>query len=187
MVHELRIYTFHPGGLRRYLPLAGGVALAIRGPEMGLLRGFWLTQREGFDTAWHLWAYKSLDHRQAVREALAGDTRWNEEFLRHILPTLKSQEVRFLQPAGPELAAGTPRGEYRLDTHDAAPGQLPAVVSALAERLQGSDAQLSTGISPWPNSVTVLAGAASPDLPLPSGVTRRESVRMTPSYFSPLN
>jgi hypothetical protein len=190
MVHELRIYTFRPRGLAQYLPLAGGIALQIRGPELGVLQGFWLGKRGEHDVAYHLWQYDSLDHRQSAREALMADPRWNQEFLRHILPLLAQQELRFLAAASAAPAPEPARAHWRLDTAEAAPGRLPELLAQMRERCaeHAEHVQLFTGISPWPNSVTVLSGGFAADAtpPWPEDVQVRESIALSPSYFSPL-
>lgn len=190
MIHELRIYEFRPNALPDYMALAGGNALKIRGPELGVLYGFWLAKRGDADIAVHLWTYDSLNHRQTVRESLAVNARWNDEFVRHILPTLQSQEVRFLSPLGCMRPAQGAQGTYSLQTFETRPGELTEALKDAQERLAKTPelGQVYTGISPWPNSVSMLLrgdAAQLVDVPL-KGSTLKERISMSPSQFPPL-
>jgi len=98
MVVEERIYTLHPGKLPAFLQIyqdkGFGPQRAALGPPVG-----WYTSEVGeLNQVVHLWAYSSLDDREARRKALYDDPMF-KEYLALIFPLLVKMENRILKPA----------------------------------------------------------------------------------------
>ena len=98
MYVEERIYTLHPGKLPAFLKIyeekGYGPQREILGPPVG-----WYTADIGeLNQVVHLWAYTSLDDREARRVKLYADERF-KEYLTQIFPLLVKMENRILKPA----------------------------------------------------------------------------------------
>ena len=98
MYVEERIYTLHPGKLPAFLKIYEEKGFApqrdILGPPVG-----WYTADIGeLNQVVHLWAYTSLDDREARRVKLYADERF-KEYLALIFPLLVKMENKILKPA----------------------------------------------------------------------------------------
>jgi len=99
MIHELRIYTIHPGKLREYVEKAGAIGRPIRGDRYGKLLGYWTSEHGTLNQVVHLWEYADLAARAEARAGLARDSRWVTEYLPVSTPLLAAQENLLLTPA----------------------------------------------------------------------------------------
>ena len=98
MYVEERIYTLHPGKLPAFLKIyeekGFGPQRDILGPPVG-----WYTADIGeLNQVVHLWAYSSLDDREARRVKLYADPQF-KEYLALIFPLLVKMENKILKPA----------------------------------------------------------------------------------------
>lgn len=98
MYVEERIYTLHPGKLPAFLKIYEDKGFApqrdILGPPVG-----WYTADIGeLNQVVHLWAYTSLDDREARRVRLYANEQF-KEYLAQILPLLVKMENKMLKPA----------------------------------------------------------------------------------------
>lgn len=99
MIHELRTYTFHPGKLPEYLKVAEEVGRPVRGNDYGLNLGYWTSDSGPLNQIWHIWQYESFDEREALRQKLAKNEAWRNEYIAKIRDLVEKREIRFLRPA----------------------------------------------------------------------------------------
>ncbi len=126
MIHELRIYTLHPGKLGEYVELSGSLGRPIRGDRFGRLVGYWTTEHGTLNQVVHLWEYADLAARAEARAGLARDERWNREFVARSRPFLVSQENMLLVPAEwYPLRPTSGMGVYELRSYRLYPGRVP--------------------------------------------------------------
>lgn len=78
MFYEIRTYTLVPTKLGDWLALYKSEALPVQLEHLGNLIGFFTTEFGAVNQVVHIWAYNSLDDRQARRSRLASDSRWTE-------------------------------------------------------------------------------------------------------------
>ncbi len=107
MIVEQRTYTFHPGGLPKFLKhYAESGAQALQQRVLGNLIGYFATEIGTLNQSVHLWGYESLDDRMVRRAALLEEPVWTS-FLADILPLLQKQESKILLPTGFSPIGGT--------------------------------------------------------------------------------
>lgn len=125
MIHELRVYTLWPGNVPAFLKLAGERAMPIRGDDHGICRGYWFSEFGVLNQIYHLWEYEDLNARAEIRARLGQNPTWQSEYVQHVYPLIRHQQVRLMHPRLPFKA---PEGEgniyeyrnYRLKTGKAA-------------------------------------------------------------------
>ncbi|MCJ0765906.1 NIPSNAP family protein [Variovorax terrae] len=78
MIYELRTYTLKPTRMADWLKLYKAEALAVQQEHLGQLVGFFTTEFGTANQVVHLWAFSSLDDRDARRARMAADSRWQE-------------------------------------------------------------------------------------------------------------
>jgi len=97
MLLDLRTYTFHPGQLRKFLPLFEQEGLPVQAKHCGHLVFYATTETGELNQAVQMWAYKDAADRDARRAAL-----WQEPgFLAYgekALPMLQRQNNVLLTP-----------------------------------------------------------------------------------------
>jgi hypothetical protein len=76
MIYELRTYTLNPTLQGDWLHLYKSEALAVQQEHLGQLVGFFTTDVGHLNQVVHLWAYTSVDDRDARRASMAADPRW---------------------------------------------------------------------------------------------------------------
>jgi hypothetical protein len=135
MIHELRIYTFHPGKLPTYLKLAEEVGIPIRGQDYGIREGGWMTEFGTLNQFWHVWRYDSLNERAEKRKALAANKAWTSDFVPQIRPLLARQQVLFLHPQRPLTAPDGKGNVYEMRYYRAQLGRAPEFVGSMLEAM----------------------------------------------------
>ena len=158
MIYELRTYTFHQGKLNAYLELARTVGRPVRGQAYGTNHGYWVSEFGSLNQAWHLWSYSSLDERERLREELAKNPRWTNEYVANVRPLLARQDIRFLNPVygvNPPVQAG---GFYELRMYRMHPGMARGWANAFREVMPvrekySQNVGIWTGEAPQPNEV----------------------------------
>ena len=98
MIYELRTYTLSPGKQGEYLKLNSEVGRPIRGDKYGKLEGSWTTEFGTLNQYVHLWAYRDLNDRAAVRGKTLQDPEW-QAFLAKATPLLVEMRSIALVPA----------------------------------------------------------------------------------------
>ena len=97
-VYELRWYRAYPGKLGEWLALAKGVLPTRLTYSRNVC--YWQTEVAQLNEGVHLWVYKGLDERAAVRAKVLQDPQW-QAFLGKASPLLQQQEAVVLIPTGP--------------------------------------------------------------------------------------
>lgn len=98
MYVEERIYTLHPGKLPAFLKIYEEKGFAPQRDILGSPMGWYTTDIGELNQFVHLWAYTSLDDREARRVKLYADERF-KEYLALIFPLLVKMENKILKPA----------------------------------------------------------------------------------------
>ena len=165
MLHEYRTYTLHPSRLGEYARLANEKAVPIRRDDYGKLLGFWVSEAGTLCQVHHIWAYASLDARQAERARMWSNDRWRDEFIAFAWPTMQRQEVRFMAPRAPLVPPQAPAGLYEARIYRTVVGRFAEGAAFVAERpLPPGSARVGvwTCESPQPNEVCELVAHADP-------------------------
>ena len=76
MIYEMRTYTLKPTRMGEWIKLYKAEALPAQLEHLGSLIGFFVTEIGPINQVVHIWAYTSLDDRDARRTQMAGDPRW---------------------------------------------------------------------------------------------------------------
>lgn len=98
MYVEERIYTLHPGKLPAFLKIYQEKGFAPQREILGPPVGWYTTEMGTLNQVIHLWAYSSLDDREARRQRLMENADF-KEYLSQIFPLLVKMENRILKPA----------------------------------------------------------------------------------------
>ena len=95
-VYELRCYRTLPGRVREWAGLFSGVMPAREkySPNVGA----WIVDAGQPNQACHLWAYRDLNHRAAVRAESGTDPDW-QGFLKASVPLLDEMHSTIMLPA----------------------------------------------------------------------------------------
>jgi hypothetical protein len=95
-VYELRRYTAHPGKVPEWLALFKEVAQARN--KLSRIVGVWSTEIGTLNQIVHLWCYRDLNERAAVRAKAMQDPSWRA-FLGKVPPLVIRMESTILVPA----------------------------------------------------------------------------------------
>ena len=209
MIHEMRTYTFHPGKQPKYLKLAEEVGRRIRGNDYGLNQGYWTSDIGTLNQIWHLWSYESLDAREALRQKLAKNDAWINEYVAKIRGLIQKQQIRFLSPVLDFKPPPTTDNVYEFRHYQCLTGRAPEFLARLkgvmpARAKYSEPVCLWQGEAPFPNNVAHLWSygsmnaraetrakvAADPEwqafLAQPSLLTHMENTILLPTNYSPL-
>ncbi|KAF8071348.1 NIPSNAP3A [Scenedesmus sp. PABB004] len=151
---EIREYTLHPAGFKAFMALAAEAA-ELRGRLLPFLGMFTCDTGGDLNTVTHLYHYKDLAQREAVRAAAARDVGW-QEFIDESRPHVARQSSRIMLESAPVYAAlglpgaagfASPRGPagaapegspvYELRQYQLHPGygSVPKLLAAFADGL----------------------------------------------------
>lgn len=98
MFVEERVYTLHPGKLSAFLKLYEEKGFAPQRDILGPPVGWYVSEMGELNQVVHLWAYGSLDDRDARRRKLMENEQF-KEYLAALFPLLQKMENRLLRPA----------------------------------------------------------------------------------------
>lgn len=135
MIHELRIYTLWPGKVPEFLKLAEERAMPIRGDNYGRLVGYWFTEFGPLNQIFHLWEFDDLNTRQEVRAALGQLPAWRSDYVAHVHPLIRHQQIRLMHPRLPLKAPAEPGNVYEYRCYQTALGKAPAFIEAISEAM----------------------------------------------------
>ncbi|XP_051875524.1 protein NipSnap homolog 3A isoform X2 [Pristis pectinata] len=123
--YEFRTYTLQPGKMADFLKLTGD-NIELRTAHSELV-GYWSVELGALNEVFHIWKYGSYKERTAVREALAKEKDWQENYISKMAPMVIKQtnEVAYLVPWAQICTASKP-GVYELVSYQMVPGG-PAV------------------------------------------------------------
>ncbi|WNJ89640.1 NIPSNAP family protein [Bosea sp. 685] len=98
MIYEMRTYRLKTGTVPAYLKLVEDEGIAVQKSHLGALVGYFFSEIGPLNQIVHVWAYASLDDREARRAALAADPRW-QAFLPKIQSLIETMENQILKSA----------------------------------------------------------------------------------------
>lgn len=99
MYIEERTYVLHTdANLQEYLEAYSQIGLPLQKKILGGFIGYFITEVGTLNQLTHLWAYESLDDRDARRAALAKEPEW-QRCMKTIKPMIKSMENKIMKPA----------------------------------------------------------------------------------------
>lgn len=98
MIFEMRTYRFRPGKAAQYLKTYGEMALDLQLKHQKNLVGFWQTELGALNRTVNIWAYDSIEARNAAKAALGAEPGWHK-YLEAAQPLLEDQESVILKPA----------------------------------------------------------------------------------------
>ncbi|MFO1144566.1 MAG: NIPSNAP family protein [Amaricoccus sp.] len=97
MFVEIRTYRLRNGGVPAYLAaVAEGIAIQRR--HLGTLLGYYASEIGPINQIVHIWAFASLDDREARRTRLNADPEW-QAFLPRIRDLIVEAETKIMKPA----------------------------------------------------------------------------------------
>jgi hypothetical protein len=97
MFIEIRTYRLRNGAVPAYLAaVAEGVEIQKR--HLGALVGYYASEIGPINEIVHIWAFASLDDREARRSRLGADPEW-QAFLPRIRDLIEIAETKIMKPA----------------------------------------------------------------------------------------
>ena len=97
MYIEIRTYRLKNGGVPAYLA-AVSEGIAIQRRHLGTLLGYYVSEIGPINQIVHIWAFASLDDRDARRARLNADPDWIA-FLPRIRDLIEEAETKIMKPA----------------------------------------------------------------------------------------
>ena len=95
-LYELRWYRAQTGRIGEFLAAIKGI-MPVR-EKYSKIVGLWQTEAGQLNEAVHLWAYRDLNERAAVRAKALADPEW-QAYLAKVMPLLVDQKAIILVPA----------------------------------------------------------------------------------------
>ncbi|MCJ8507168.1 NIPSNAP family protein [Rhizobium lemnae] len=97
MYYEIRTYRLKNGAIPEYLKLVEEEGIAIQRSHLGHLVGYFHSEIGLINEIVHIWAFTSLDDRQARRDALMADPAWRA-FLPKIRDLIEVANNKIMKP-----------------------------------------------------------------------------------------
>jgi hypothetical protein len=97
MYYEIRTYKIRTGAVPTYLKLVEEEGIALQKHHLGELVGYFFSEIGPLNQIVHMWAYTSLDDREARRQRLAEDPAW-QAFAPKIQALLETMESKIMKP-----------------------------------------------------------------------------------------
>ena len=98
MFYEIRTYRLKNGAIPQYLKLVEDEGIEIQKSHLGKLVGYLFSEIGTINEIVHIWAFTSLDDRDARRQRLMADPRW-QAFLPKIRDLIEVAENKIMKPA----------------------------------------------------------------------------------------
>jgi hypothetical protein len=98
MFYEIRTYRLKNGAIPSYLQSVGDEGIAVQKSHLGRLVGYFFSEIGPINEIVHIWAYDSLDDREARRARLAADPAWLA-FLPKIRDLIEVADSKIMKPA----------------------------------------------------------------------------------------
>ena len=105
MFYEMRTYRLRNGAIPAYLKVVEDEGIAIQKQHLGELVGYFFSEIGAINEIVHIWAFTSLDDREARRARLMADPAW-QAFLPKIRDLIEVAENKILKPAPFSPAGG---------------------------------------------------------------------------------
>ncbi len=106
MFYEMRTYRLRNGAIPAYLKVVEDEGIAIQKQHLGELVGYFFSEIGVINEIVHIWAFTSLDDREARRARLMADPAW-QAFLPKIRDLIEVAENKILKPAPFSPGGGT--------------------------------------------------------------------------------
>lgn len=103
MYYEMRTYRLKNGSIPEYLAAVGETGIAIQKKHLGNLIGYFYSEIGPINEIVHIWAFESLDDREARRGRLMADPEWRA-FLPRIRDLIEVAENKIMKPAAFSLS-----------------------------------------------------------------------------------
>jgi hypothetical protein len=136
MIYEVRTYTLQPGAVAEF-----EARFTKRHPireKHSKLGAFWHTEIGSLNQVIHAWPYEDLEHRMAVRAAMAQDPELQQLPGGRDLIVAQESEIMipapFMHPLG-SRSYGT-GNIYEMRIYTQAPGNIPAVIKGWSEAIE---------------------------------------------------
>ncbi|XP_041041336.1 protein NipSnap homolog 3A isoform X2 [Carcharodon carcharias] len=119
--YEFRTYIIQPGKVADFMKLTSD-NIHLRTAHSELI-GYWSVEIGCLNEVFHIWKYDSYKERAAVREALANNKDWQQNYISKMLPMLLNQtsEIVYMVPWA-ELRKPPKKGIYELINYQMVPG-----------------------------------------------------------------
>ncbi|SIT37335.1 NIPSNAP family containing protein [Paraburkholderia ribeironis] len=98
MYYEIRTYKIKTGAVPAYLKLVEEEGIELQKRYLGELVGYFFSELGPLNQIVHMWAYPSLDEREARRQRLAADPAW-QAFVPKIQALMETMESKIMKPA----------------------------------------------------------------------------------------
>jgi hypothetical protein len=98
MYYEIRTYRLKNGAIPEYLKVVEDEGIAIQKSHLGQLVGYFYSEIGPINEIVHIWAFASLEERQARRAALMADPAWRA-FLPKIRDLIEVADNKIMKPA----------------------------------------------------------------------------------------
>lgn len=147
MIYELRTHTIRPG-CEQFVADAAKLLIEIRGDSCGKLEGCWGPLTGHLNQINILWSYPDRNERQRLRNELAKNERWTNEYLPMIVKHVNRFEVRILEPIVPLNPPATEGNIYVLRSFRAFPGQIEMWANMFREILPVRE-KYSKNVGAW--------------------------------------
>ena len=98
MIYEIRTYRLSNGAVPAYLKLVEEEGIAIQRRHLGALVAYFQSEIGPLNEIVHIWAYASLDDREARRTGLMADPEW-QAFLPKIRDLIVSGDNKIMKLA----------------------------------------------------------------------------------------
>lgn len=96
MIYEMRTYRLKVGALPKYIEIVQNTGIQIQKRHLGNLVGYFYSDIGPLNQVVHIWAYNSLDDREARRALLAQDPEW-QEFIPALQALVEEMENKILK------------------------------------------------------------------------------------------
>ena len=99
MLIEQRTYTLQPGAMPRFLAAYESLGFEAHRDIYERLVGYFVSETGTLNQIVHMWAFDSFEDRNARRDRLQRDPRW-QQYMEQVKGLVVQQESRVLRPTG---------------------------------------------------------------------------------------
>ena len=132
MIFEMRTYLMKPGSIpeveKRW---AAGLPARAKLSRFG---GFWRTEVGTLNQIIHVWPYKDLNEREAIRAKAIETGVWPVKIQEFILEM--ESKILHAAPFSPAFDPGEHGGIYEFRTYTYGPGSIPKVIESWGQRIK---------------------------------------------------
>ena len=132
MIFEMRTYLLKPG-----TPLQAEQAFGERieaRSKLSPIAGFWRSEVGTLNQIIHIWPYKDLNERGAIRTKAVETGVWPVKIQEFILEM--ESKILYAAPFSPHFEPGQHGGIYEFRTYTFGPGSIPKVIESWSSRIK---------------------------------------------------